>query len=120
MSAPKRIQLSRKKGFKLPDGAINCARPGKFGNPFKVGGYFKIGDIDPRARFQMSWMQSYEPDPRFTLIETNEHAVAMFEQLLARGHFKADLSKLRGHDLACYCKPEQACHADVLLREANR
>lgn len=30
-----------------------------------------------------------------------------------------DLSPLRGKHLICYCAPK-ACHADVLLREANR
>lgn len=29
-----------------------------------------------------------------------------------------DLEALRGRDLVCYCAPE-ACHADILLREAN-
>lgn len=30
-----------------------------------------------------------------------------------------DLMPLRGKDLVCYCAPK-ACHADVLLREANK
>lgn len=30
-----------------------------------------------------------------------------------------DLTNLRGKDLVCYCAPK-ACHADLLLREANR
>lgn len=28
-------------------------------------------------------------------------------------------SELRGHDLVCWCKPGDACHADALLRIAN-
>jgi hypothetical protein len=27
--------------------------------------------------------------------------------------------ELRGHDLACWCKEGETCHADVLLRIAN-
>lgn len=27
---------------------------------------------------------------------------------------------LRGKNLACYCKPDSPCHADVLLELANR
>jgi len=27
--------------------------------------------------------------------------------------------ELRGRDLACYCAPDVACHADVLLEIAN-
>src|SRR4051794_16303676 len=30
-----------------------------------------------------------------------------------------DLRPLRGKDLVCYCAPK-ACHADALLREANK
>lgn len=30
-----------------------------------------------------------------------------------------DLTPLRGKDLVCFCAPK-ACHADILLREANR
>lgn len=29
------------------------------------------------------------------------------------------LEELRGKDLACWCSPNQPCHADVLLRIAN-
>lgn len=27
---------------------------------------------------------------------------------------------LRGYNLACFCRPDQACHADLLLAIANR
>ncbi len=30
-----------------------------------------------------------------------------------------DLTPLRGKDLACWCPPDQPCHADVLLEIAN-
>jgi len=29
------------------------------------------------------------------------------------------LTPLRGHDLACWCRLDQTCHADVLLDLAN-
>lgn len=34
MSAPKRIQLRRTKGYRKPEGAIVVARPSRWGNPF--------------------------------------------------------------------------------------
>lgn len=34
MTEPKRIQLSRAKGYRKPEGAIVVARPTKWGNPF--------------------------------------------------------------------------------------
>jgi hypothetical protein len=36
MTAPKRIQLRRTKGWRLPEGAIVVARPSKWGNPFRL------------------------------------------------------------------------------------
>ena len=30
-----------------------------------------------------------------------------------------DVTPLRGKNLACYCKPDAQCHADVLLELAN-
>jgi hypothetical protein len=30
------------------------------------------------------------------------------------------LPELRGKNLACWCKPDQPCHADVLRKLANR
>ena len=32
----------------------------------------------------------------------------------------ADLHELRGKDLACWCKPGEPCHADVLIEVANQ
>jgi MT-A70/Domain of unknown function (DUF4326) len=34
---PKRIQLRRTSGWRLPEGAISVTRPGRWGNPFRVG-----------------------------------------------------------------------------------
>ena len=36
-----------------------------------------------------------------------------------RERILADLHLLRGKDLACTCRPDQACHADYLLLRAN-
>jgi hypothetical protein len=36
---PKRIRLSRKKGWRLPRAAVSVARPTMWGNPFRVGQY---------------------------------------------------------------------------------
>lgn len=43
-------------------------------------------------------------------------AVAFFEAHVAQ---RLDVSELRGKDLACWCRLDQECHADVLLRLAN-
>ena len=33
---PKRVQLSRSKGWRMPPNTISVARPGGWGNPFRV------------------------------------------------------------------------------------
>lgn len=120
MTVPARIQLSRKKGWRMPPNTVKVTRPGKWRNPFRVGGWFMIGDPDPRAMFRMSFCESCIPnDKGFSLIKDNAMAVDFFKQLLAKGYHK-DFSELRGKNLACWCKIGEPCHADVLLEIANK
>lgn len=90
--APKRIQLSRKKGWRKPEGAVVVARPTKWGNPFSIAEYGR------------------------------ELAVKNYRMrvtgLISIG--AVDLSLLRGKDLCCWCPLDQPCHADVLLELANQ
>ena len=94
---PIRIQLSRKKGFKLPPNTVVVSRPSKWGNPYKVAEF--SGSAERKV----------------------ELAVACFEQMVATNRDFRILAKqeLRGKNLACWCKPGQPCHADVLLKIAN-
>jgi len=99
---PERIRLSRKKGWRLPDGTVNVARPTKWGNPYRVGEH----PCSDRRR------KPY----------TQETAVAAFRRDIERcTHLSAQIAReLRGRDLACWCRLDQPCHADVLLEIANR
>jgi len=47
-----------------------------------------------------------------------EHAIALFAQNLAKS--PPDIAILRGKNLACWCAPDQACHADILLKMADK
>lgn len=136
---PERIQLRRTKGWRKPDGAIVVARPSRWGNPFIVGEEVDIG----HAGYQ-GWSVGWAGDPDeqeayFDLHETvkitPEIAVKLYRVDLLLGLMKypkdhpedrkrrdaleVALSQLRGHDLACWCPGDQACHADVLLEMAN-
>jgi hypothetical protein len=88
---PKRIQLSRRKGYRKPEGAVVVSRPSKWGNPFALQEYGR------------------------------ELAVANYRRRLIglKAIGALDLSELRGKDLACWCPLDQPCHADVLLELAN-
>jgi hypothetical protein len=103
---PERIQLSRKKGWRMPANTVSVARPGKWGNPHRVG----EGRLECR---------------------THEDAVHRFRlgfAVIAKygftdspiGRMSRDLHELRGKNLACWCPLDQPCHADVLLELANR
>lgn len=37
MTGPKRIQLRRTRGWRMPEGALKVARPSRWGNPYRVG-----------------------------------------------------------------------------------
>lgn len=91
---PKRIQLSRKKGWRMPENTMKVTRPGPWGNPHRIG--------DPGI-----------PDAAA--------AVNAYRDGVSWGAFPMDnIEKLRGKNLACFCKIGEPCHADVLLELANR
>lgn len=106
-TSPRRVQLSRKKGWRMPENTVKVTRGRgmRYGNPFSIGngpmhreavdaagavGFFRdmLGDAELRAA------ASYPPD-----------------QEIRR--------ELRGKNLACWCALNQPCHADVLLELAN-
>lgn len=99
MSTPRRIQLSRQPGWRMPPDTVNCARPGKWGNMFHVGDF---GDAQQCVSAYRNWLEECLAHPT------------------TRNVTRLALQKLRGKDLACWCKPGEPCHADVLLEVANR
>jgi hypothetical protein len=124
---PQRIQRKRVAGFDLQaesvalNGlpAVVVTRPGKYRNPFRIGGYFMVG---PGAgRPGMAYCEALDEkyaDSRFTKIATPEQAVEFFKVYTAR-YPRNDLKDLRGKNLACWCALDKPCHADVLLKIAN-
>jgi Domain of unknown function (DUF4326) len=106
--APIRIQRSRAKGWKMPEGAVYVGRgPGcKFGNPFRIG----------------------LAGPMWREAKDHAGAVGFFEDMLADPELRfavgypsdADIrEELRGKDLVCFCPLDCPCHAETLLRIAN-
>lgn len=123
---PRRIQRRRTAGWRMPPNTVYVGRTRggfafakAYANPFRVGGWFKIGD--PR-RAGFAWLEAHPDyaDGTFTKIESREQAVAFFKLYRERYPFtEAELAEIRGKDLACWCPLDQPCHADVLLRLAN-
>jgi hypothetical protein len=89
---PRRIQLARRKGWRMPPDTVLVARPSRWGNPFSLAEFGR------------------------------ERSIAMYREhlqdLLATQ--RIDLAPLRGRHLACWCALDLPCHADVLLDFANR
>lgn len=128
---PMRIQRQRVKGWRMPENTKSVTRPGKYGNPFKVGGYYYKGDIAPNVRFPLLYTQALNEnytDERFTRIDTAEQALDWYRWYMNKR--KLDLSDLYGRNLACFCHlcdkhkdgrplnescPDcDPCHVDVL------
>jgi len=96
MTHPIRVQLSRAKGWRMPPNTVKVDRSTRWGNPYQ-GGHDGDGD---RA-----------------------YLVGLFRAYLSRPEQAAlvevAVNHLRGKNLACWCPPDQPCHADVLLEIAN-
>lgn len=124
---PERVQRQRAKGWRMPENTVYVGRSRgefsgarTFANPFRVGGYFKIGSGKDGG---FAWLEAHPDyaDASFTMVETQEQAVEMFREYRRRYPYKKDdLAQIRGKNLACWCKPGTPCHADVLLELANR
>jgi hypothetical protein len=119
---PQRIQRKRMKGWRMPEGAIYVGRPSVWGNPFWHVQKFHGLEYSLRLYAQMArgfWTPSdviLWPDHYVSQIYEDHQA------WLSRldGHpLEKIRSELAGHDLACWCRLDQPCHADVLLAIAN-
>ena len=91
MPEPRRIQRKRTKGYRAPQGAVYVGRPTAWGNQYSV-------DIHGR-----------------------EGAVEKFRDFMQRhpSFVESVRRELAGRDLLCWCAPDAACHADLLLAVAR-
>ncbi len=123
IAEPVRLQLSRSKGFNLQHNsvaanglpAINVARPSRYGNPVTQQDFIDLQKI---------WKEMGHKPIEGTW---QQHAVRCFDAWLGgeigemgKPPTAAEIRRdLKGRNLACWCKPGDPCHADVLLEIAN-
>lgn len=94
MSAPRRVQRRRIKGWRKPEGSVCVTRPSRWANPYVVG----IHATDRAEAVEL--YRRYLADHPELVAEIREH--------------------LAGKVLCCYCPvDDRPCHADVLLEVAN-
>lgn len=96
-SLAERIQRKRTRGWRMPEDATYVGRPSNWGNPYAE----RFNGTDPAL------------------------LVALYRDFLTAGEGRAEwvlgnIHRLRGRRLACWCRLDQPCHADVLLEFANR
>lgn len=124
---PERVQLSRKKGWRMPANTVSVARPTQWGNPWRVGTTVPV-DMDEDERYRGS-----------AAVVTPEIAVALYrsallappvtpvgpKHLLVITGLASNVCvetariELARKNLACWCDLSSPCHADVLLEIAN-
>ena len=95
---PQRIQRKRTRGWKMPENTVYVGRPSKWGNPFKVGDTLN-GIILKTNSMVVEAFRRYTNDNPKLVLEAQ--------------------SELIGKNLACWCEPDEECHADVWLRLVN-
>ena len=108
---PERIRLRRRKGWRLPAGAIKVDRTTVFGNPFVPGqpnhlGWGVVRDAEHAVWLHRQWLVT---PSRSIAFEHDRH-----DEALSR------LPSLAGHDLACWCVAGAHCHVATYLELAAR
>lgn len=112
---PERVQLSRRKGWTMPECTVSVARPARWGNPYKVEEFGRNLAITLFERSVTGW---WTPDGIPEDKMDSAYAVHMDFQSRIQQRWM-NVSELKGYNLACWCPVGRRCHADVLLELAN-
>jgi hypothetical protein len=119
---PERIQRKRTKGWRMPPDTIYVGRPSEWGNPFTVGEVYFDGESFFHAYGHLMKAGEYQGMPTGEV--TVENCLILFrawcEKYMELGPGGYWIERLRGKDLACWCKQNAPCHADILLELANQ
>lgn len=109
---PQRIQLSRKKGWRLPPNTVKVDRTTVWGNPYVIGEPVDLKQAK-KWGFNLKHTETQAAD--------RADAVRRFAQNIAFDDASryAIRNVLKGKNLACWCPLDQPCHADLLLKIAN-
>lgn len=106
---PIRVQLSRRKGWRMPADTVKVDRATKWGNPFVVG---EDGTRFECVRLYRALAEGY--------LCISKAAAHVGRQRAALAVMATAPAELRGKHLACWCPLDAHCHADILLAIANQ
>lgn len=119
IESPRRIRLSRAKGWRKPKNTVVVSRPTRWGNPVRIVPVHKSGPFDLERDGVGFIGQNTD------LEGARKSAVARYRDLLLNHPHLVPVTieqiraELAGKNLACWCPLDQACHADVLIGLAN-
>jgi hypothetical protein len=126
-TAPRRIQLKRTRGWRLPAGAVKVDRTTDWGNPFRVGETVASdSDLWP----YLATLPGVGGDPRGGPLAAPMSSVKIVSAQLAVDLFSCwfleqpslmirAFEELPGRSLGCWCKIGSPCHADWLFGMVN-
>jgi hypothetical protein len=117
---PVRVQRKRSKGSRMADGAVYVGRPTFYGNPFDLETFgrplsLKLFANTARGVWQPQLLKNHSDE----IVTAAYHAHLNWLERIGNKPQEDIRAFLRGKNLACWCGPEQACHADILLEIAN-
>jgi hypothetical protein len=112
---PRRLQRSRKRGARTPEGVRYVGRPTIFGNPFRIERFGHAKCVILHRRWIAGRLGALTLE-RLGYCPNEIDALTRWRaRLLER------LPEIRGVDLQCWCPLSSAwCHADTLIALANR
>ena len=97
---PDRVQLSRRKGWRMPPDTVKVDRTTRWGNPWTPA---DSGSVAEAVARHGRWM-------RGELAAPDGRAPPAADEIRR---------ELRGRNLACWCALDGPCHANLLLAIAN-
>jgi hypothetical protein len=105
---PQRIQLSRRKGWRMPPNTVKVDRTTKWGNLFRPN----------KKRDKAYCAQLFEYLAGDFICMCDDPTPREQEAYLAMA--KKHIKELRGKNIGCWCRIGDPCHGDTLLRAANK
>ena len=114
MMPPRRIQLSRRKGARLPDGAIYAARPSVLGNPFRSDRFGHARAVG----LHRAWLAGRLGERTLRSLGFNENERVALERMRQRALRR--IAEIGGQDVGCFCPlTSRWCHVNTVIKLAN-
>lgn len=117
----KRVQRKRTKGWRMPENTIYVGRGSEWGNPFTIGKIYYASNMIEAAMIANGDKSLLDKllKGNGLLIKDRELSLKLFRNL-ALCFERKKYAPLAGKNLACWCSLSDPCHADILLKLADK